>query len=275
MKICITVGHSILKNGACTSADGLVNEYQYNKLLAPILADIFRKKGHTVSVIICPEKQFSSKNEEKSYKIPKVNNGEYDLLIELHLNASDGQGKGSEVLYYSNKGLEYATRICNKLGMVFKNRGAKLDKGLYILNSSKPTAILIESFFCDNKEDYEKAEKLGYEGVAKLIVEGVLNNNINGGDIKQIKHTIVYSGDDRVSAEIIGLYYKRKDESCLVTDIKDYKPYKTENLYVIGGGACSKMEEMSKSTGEKFTQIYDSDVWSTMDKVRAFIKEKA
>lgn len=274
MKICITVGHSILKNGACTSADGLVNEYQYNKLLATILADIFRKEGHTVSVIICPEKQFSSKNEEKSYKIPRVNNEEYDLLIELHLNASDGQGKGSEVLYYSNKGLEYATRICNKLGMVFKNRGAKLDKGLYILNSSKPTSILIESFFCDNKEDYEKAEKLGYEGVAKLIVEGVLNNNIKNEDIKKIKHTIVYSGDDRVSAEIIGLYYKRKDESYLVTDIKDYKPYKTENLYVIGGGACSKIKEMSKTTGEKFTQIYDSDVWSTMDKARAFIKEK-
>ncbi|HBF1195323.1 TPA: N-acetylmuramoyl-L-alanine amidase, partial [Clostridioides difficile] len=30
MKICITVGHSILKNGSCTSADGVVNEYQYN-----------------------------------------------------------------------------------------------------------------------------------------------------------------------------------------------------------------------------------------------------
>ncbi|HGT0012810.1 TPA: N-acetylmuramoyl-L-alanine amidase, partial [Clostridioides difficile] len=26
MKICITVGHSILKSGACTSADGVINE---------------------------------------------------------------------------------------------------------------------------------------------------------------------------------------------------------------------------------------------------------
>ncbi|EQF48227.1 N-acetylmuramoyl-L-alanine amidase family protein [Clostridioides difficile CD170] len=104
MKICITVGHSILKSGACTSADGVVNEYQYNKSLAPVLADIFRKEGHKVDVIICPEKQFKTKSEEKSYKIPRVNGGGYDLLIELHLNASDGQGKGSEVLYYSNKG---------------------------------------------------------------------------------------------------------------------------------------------------------------------------
>lgn len=275
MKICITVGHSILKSGACTSADGVVNEYQYNKSLAPVLADMFRKEGHKVDVIICPEKQFKTKNEEKSYKIPRVNGGGYDLLIELHLNASDGQGKGSEVLYYSNKGLEYATRICKKLGTVFKNRGAKLDKSLYILNSSKPTAILIESFFCDNKEDYEKAEKLGYEGLAKLIVEGVLNKSIVNDEVKQMyKHTIVYSGDDKVSADILGLYYKREKESYLVTDIKDYNPHQTQNLYVIGGGTCNKMKEMSKTTGEKFTQIYDSDVWSTMDKAREFVKAK-
>lgn len=275
MKICITVGHSILKSGACTSADGVVNEYQYNKSLAPVLADVFRKEGHKVDVIICPEKQFKTKSEEKTYKIPRVNSGGYDLLIELHLNASDGQGKGSEVLYYSNKGLEYATRICKKLGTVFKNRGAKLDKSLYILNSSKPTAILLESFFCDNKEDYEKAKKLGYEGMAKLIVEGVLNKSINNNEVKQMyKHTIVYSGDDRVSADILGLYYKRAKESYLVTDINSYKPHQTQNLYVIGGVTCNKMKELSKSTGEKFTQIYSDDVWSTMDKAREFIKEK-
>ncbi|HBG4840127.1 TPA: N-acetylmuramoyl-L-alanine amidase [Clostridioides difficile] len=275
MKICITVGHSILKSGACTSADGVVNEYQYNKSLAPVLADTFRKEGHKADVIICPEKQFKTKNEEKSYKIPRVNSGGYDLLIELHLNASNGQGKGSEVLYYSNKGLEYATRICDKLGTVFKNRGAKLDKSLYILNSSKPTAILIESFFCDNKEDYEKAKKLGYEGMAKLIVEGVLNKSIESNEVKQMyKHTIVYSGDDRVSADILGLYYKREKESYLVTDIKDYKPHRTQNLYVIGGVTCNKMKEMSKTTGEKFTQLYGNDVWSTMDKAIEFVKEK-
>ncbi|HCD8960474.1 N-acetylmuramoyl-L-alanine amidase [Clostridioides sp. ES-S-0001-03] len=275
MKICITVGHSILKSGACTSADGVVNEYQYNKSLAPVLADTFRKEGHKVDVIICPEKQFKTKTEEKSYKIPRVNGGGYDLLIELHLNASDGQGKGSEVLYYSNKGLEYATRICKKLGTVFKNRGAKLDKGLYILNSSKPTAILIESFFCDNKEDYEKAKKLGYEGMAKLIVEGVLNKTINNVEVgKMYKHTIVYSGDDKVSADILGLYYKRSKESYLVVDIKDYKPHQTQNLYVIGGVTCNKMKEMSKTTGEKFTQIYADDVWLTMDRAREFVKEK-
>ncbi|EGT4165939.1 TPA: N-acetylmuramoyl-L-alanine amidase [Clostridioides difficile] len=268
MKICITVGHSILKNGSCTSADGVVNEYKYNKSLAPVLADTFRKEGHKADVIICPEKQFKTKNEEKSYKIPRVNSGGYDLLIELHLNASNGQGKGSEVLYYSNKGLEYATRICDKLGTVFKNRGAKLDKSLYILNSSKPTAILIESFFCDNKEDYEKAKKLGHEGIAKLIVEGVLNKNINNEGVKQMyKHTIVYDGEvDKIPATVVGWGYN--DGKILICDIKDYVPGQTQNLYVVGGGACEKISSITK---EKFTMIKGNDRFDTLYKALDFI----
>ncbi|EQF46848.1 putative phage endolysin [Clostridioides difficile DA00246] len=111
--------------------------------------------------------------------------------------------------------------------------------------------------------------------MAKLIVEGVLNKSIESNEVKQMyKHTIVYSGDDRVSADILGLYYKRAKESYLVIDIKDYKPHRTQNLYVIGGVTCNKMKEMSKTTGEKFTQLYGNDVWSTMDKVIEFVKEK-
>ncbi len=31
MKICITVGHSILKGGKSTGVNGIVDEYNYNK----------------------------------------------------------------------------------------------------------------------------------------------------------------------------------------------------------------------------------------------------
>ncbi|MGO0884233.1 hypothetical protein ACTPDI_15765 [Clostridioides difficile] len=88
------------------------------------------------------------------------------------------------------------------------------------------------------------------------------------------KHTIVYSGDDKVSADILGLYYKRAKESYLVTDREDYKPHRTQNLYVVGGETCNKMKEMSKATGEKFTEIYSDDVWPTIDRAREFVKTK-
>ncbi|HBG6885386.1 TPA: N-acetylmuramoyl-L-alanine amidase [Clostridioides difficile] len=277
MKICITVGHSILKSGTCTSADGVINEYQYNKSLAPVLADIFRKEGHKVDVIICPEKQFKTKSEEKSYKIPKINSGNYNLLIELHLNSSGVGAFGTEVFYYSEKGKEYAQRVVDKLSKPFirkkgdkevGNRGAKLDKSLYILNSSKPTAILIESFFCDNKEDYEKAKKLGYEGMAKLIVEGVLNKNINNEGVKQMyKHTIVYDGEvDKIPATVVGWGYN--DGKILICDIKDYIPGQTQNLYVVGGGACEKIGSITK---ENYTVIKGNDRFDTLYKVLDFI----
>ncbi|EML0354996.1 TPA: N-acetylmuramoyl-L-alanine amidase [Clostridioides difficile] len=277
MKICITVGHSILKSGACTSADGVVNEYQYNKSLAPVLADRFKKEGHKADVIICPEKQFKTKDEEKTYKIPRVNSGGYDLLIELHLNSSGVGAFGTELFYYSEKGKEYAQRVVDKLSKPFirkkgdkevGNRGAKLDKSLYILNSSKPTAILIESFFCDNKEDYEKAKKLGHEGIAKLIVEGVLNKNINNEGVKQMyKHTIVYDGEvDKILANVLSWGYS--PSKVLVCDIKDYVPGQTENLYVVGGGACEKISSITK---EKFIMIKGNDRFDTLYKALDFI----
>ncbi|WP_143476136.1 N-acetylmuramoyl-L-alanine amidase [Clostridioides difficile] len=279
MKICITVGHSILKSGACTSANGVVNEYQYNKSLAPVLADTFRKEGHKADVIICPEKQFKTKSEEKSYKIPKVNSGGYDLLIELHLNSSGVGAFGTEVFYYSEKGKEYAQRVVDKLSKPFirkkgdkevGNRGVKLDKSLYILNSSKPTAILIESFFCDNKEDYEKAKKLGYEGMAKLIVEGVLNKNIGDEGVKEMyKHTIVYSGEvDKIPATVVGWGYN--DGKILICDIKDYVPGQTENLYIVGGGACEKISSITK---EHYAMIKGNDRFDTLYKALDFIKK--
>jgi len=125
MKTAITVGHSILKNGLCTSADGLFNEYQYCKTLAHILADILIKEGYEVDVIICPEREFTSKTQEKNYKLSRVNRKKYDLVIELHLNSYNGTAKGTEVLYFNNTGKMYAQRVVNRLGTVFTSRGVK------------------------------------------------------------------------------------------------------------------------------------------------------
>ena len=63
MKIALTVGHSLLKNGCYTSADGTryggCNEYKWCKTFSKQVANALRKKGHKVDVIICPEKKFT------------------------------------------------------------------------------------------------------------------------------------------------------------------------------------------------------------------------
>lgn len=182
MKIILTVGHSILKNGACTSADGRpfggILEYSYNKNIVDRVAAYLRDAGHTVDVLVCPELEFKKSSEEKDYKLARVNNGGYDLAVELHLNASNlHNARGCEVLYKTESGRKIAQQIQNRLATVFKNRGIQKRTNLYMLNSTKPTTIMLETFFCDNSADCALAEKTD---VARLIAEG-----IHGGQISQ------------------------------------------------------------------------------------------
>lgn len=183
MKIILTVGHSILKNGNCTSADGRpfggVLEYAYNKNIVHRVAEYLRKAGHQVDVLICPELQLAKSTDEKAYKVPKVNAGNYDLVAELHLNASKyHNARGCEVLYICEKGKEIAERIHARLAAVFSARGIQRRTDLYMLTQTKPVALIIESFFCDNSNDCALAEKTD---VARLIAEGIHGGEIPGG----------------------------------------------------------------------------------------------
>lgn len=171
LKICVTVGHSQLKNGAYTSADGReyggVIEYKYcrdfaKKYLVPQL----KKAEHDVDLIICPERKFTDAKQERDYKLSRINKVAYDLVMEIHLNSAQPSAHGTEVLYVSSKGKEYAEKIVNALGEVYTNRGAKKRTDLYMLNGTKPVTVMLELFFCTNKDDYKKGH--GRKNATKL-----------------------------------------------------------------------------------------------------------
>lgn len=214
MRIFLSVGHSILKGGGCTSASGQVNEYRYNKELAPYVKKALESLGHTCDVVVCPEGRFTSWTQERGYKLPIANSGKYDLVCELHLNASNGQGQGSEVLYYpgDKKGSEIASRGANALSKLgFKNRGAKSRGDLYIIAATKPTAVLFETFFCDNKHDTDLANKLGFEKIAGAICYGLvgkypsISTNIKRDETKVNKPVCVmyFRDGNKTTAEFI------------------------------------------------------------------------
>lgn len=178
MKIALTVGHSRLKNGCYTSADGKkyggCNEYIWCKRFSRQVAAALKKNGHTVKRIVCPEKKFTSSKQEKPYKLNLINSGKYDLVIEFHLNAGAPTSKGVEVLYKSDAGKKYAKKIQKQLATVFSDRGIKKRDDLYILNGTKPPALIIETFFCTSKEDFKKAKGLAKRTkLAKLVAKGV------------------------------------------------------------------------------------------------------
>lgn len=183
MKIILTVGHSILKNGNCTSADGRpyggVLEYAYNKNIVNRVAEYLRIVDHKVDVLVCPELRFSKSTDEKAYKLQRVNSGGYDLAVELHLNATAlHNARGCEVLYLSEEGKKIAQRVLASLAKVFKSRGIQKRSGLYMLNSTKPTAIMLETFFCDNSADCALAEQ---HDIALRIAEGIHGGSIAHG----------------------------------------------------------------------------------------------
>mgnify|MGYP002514809442 CR=1 FL=1 len=179
MRILLTVGHSILKNGAITSADGTKfgggNEYKYCKSLSKYVKKALEANGHEVDREVCPENTFTSSTQERTYKLAIEHATRYDLVIELHLNASETKtAEGCEILYKSTTGKKYANKIQKQLAKVFKDRGAKKCDNLYMLNQTKAPAIILEPFFCTNKKEWKYARRpKNKEKIAKLIANGI------------------------------------------------------------------------------------------------------
>ena len=258
MKILLTVGHSILKTGVCTSADGRpyggVLEYAYNKKIVNQVATYLRPMGHTVDVLICPELQFSCSTEEKEYKVTKANSGDYALIAELHLNASAlHNAKGCEVLYISDAGKVVAQRIQAKLSTVFADRGVAYRDNLYMLTKTKPISVMIESFFCDNSSDCALAAETD---VARLIAEGIHGGNIEAAPEEEHPMGILYRvqigafiGKDNTQCMIDELEAKGYDAFVITVDMGDQFLYRVQIGSYEERANAEKMRDNLKISG--------------------------
>lgn len=216
MKILLSVGHSILATGQCTSADGRpyggVLEYAYNKAIVEDVEAYLQSVGHEVDLLICPELRFSKSSEEKPYKLNYENAGNYDLVCELHLNASAAHNaRGCEVLYLSEAGKAFAQQIQMQLATVFKDRGIQKRDNLYMLTKTKAPAVMVESFFCDSSVDCELAEKTD---IALLIAQGIHGGEITAKQDKPVASGMLY----KVQA---GAFRKKENADRLLTELKN------------------------------------------------------
>ncbi|MED9967309.1 MAG: N-acetylmuramoyl-L-alanine amidase [Blautia sp.] len=226
MKYFICVGHANYGGGVISSADGTkyggVNEYKYNKELAPHVVKWLEKAGHKAVLCIAPEGKLHSLNEEINYFIGEEHKDDYDLSVQLHLNAFNGSAHGTEVYAYNAEGLKVAERICKKLATVWTDRGAQIKTGLYWTRKTKAKAVLIESFFCDSKEDYQKAKKLGMDAHAKLIAEGIVGKSISGSTGKPSSKPAVPAKPTGKAKYIVqaGAFSDKKNADALVKKLK-------------------------------------------------------
>lgn len=173
MRINVHAGHT-RQSGKAPGASGYVHESRIDRKIARHVIKILRKRGHIV--YNCTSNGANS--SDNLYQIvKKCNAHKVDLDVSIHLNCYNGSAKGTETLIRTSnsKAGKAASRInSNLVKLGFYNRGVKTRSDLYVLNRTNAPALLIETFFCDNKEDVKRYKKLGYKKIAEAIANGIV-----------------------------------------------------------------------------------------------------
>ena len=168
MRICIVSGHTT--SGKGTGAKGYICESTQNRVVAKKVVDYLKEEGHYVV--------YGEINNSSNYLAEQVaiaNKEQFDLVVQIHFNA--GGGTGTETLYTSSTGQKYANQITNRLGVLYKQRGAKKRTDLYWLNKTKYPSVLVEVCFVDSKVDTDKY-LTNVDYTARLIAEGIQDKEI-------------------------------------------------------------------------------------------------
>ena len=164
----------------CIGAVGVVDEYNtmqmfYDKVVAILLAN-----GHTV--IDC-NSNASDQIGELSEGATKANDAMVHLFISFHMNASNGEGHGTEALIASTNSESYplAQRLCDAFGSLgFTNRGVKVvgDYEMHYINAPN---IIFETCFCDNAADVALFNEIGMDKLALTVCKAI-DANISAVD---------------------------------------------------------------------------------------------
>ena len=168
-KVFLSAGHGGSDPGAV--GNGLKEKDINLQVLLACQSELVR---HGVIVIASRTKD---ENDRVTEETREANASGAEIAVSFHINASGGDG--FEAYYYtnSNKGKKLAA-ICEKyvkeLGQ--NSRGLKSGNHLYFIKNTTMPAVLVESFFIDNKNDVTIGDEIDEQkafGVAyaKAILE--------------------------------------------------------------------------------------------------------
>ncbi len=194
MKFNIHAGHNPDGKVAC-GAVGLIKESTEARKIKDKVIQYLRKAGHTANDTTC--NNGTSQNDVLQKIVKKCNENKVDIDVSIHFNAGANDKKGNdkstgvEVLIYSNKSKakDEAERICNKLANIgFKNRGVKVRDDLFYLRKVNNPCILIETCFCDDKDDVDIYLD-NVDKISKSIAEALINTTISSSTTTTSKTT--------------------------------------------------------------------------------------
>lgn len=170
MYIAVDMGHCPKSTGA----NGYLNELTEDRKIGAALIKELQARGHKV-IDVTPA---DSAGEWLTGRANRANAAGVDFFVSIHLNA--GGGTGTEVLTTSNSGAKAiaartSTTVAKALGL--RDRGRKDRNNVTVIKATKMPAMLVEVCFVDTKKDAEAYWKLGAEGVALAIANGIDGTN--------------------------------------------------------------------------------------------------
>lgn len=212
MRLAIHAGHT-KQSGSSAGASGYVHESIVDRQITKKVISILRSRGHTV--YDCTSEGNGA--SDNLYRIVNKSNAHsVDLVVSIHLNCYNGKGHGTEVEVYdtSSKATKYAKKIAKNISALgFTNRGVKEMPYLYVLRHTNSPALLIESFFCDNKSDYNTFKEVGVTKIATAIANGIVTTSKKKKKSpKKYKYKALYNMNVRKSKHgaVVGMVSKGK-----------------------------------------------------------------
>lgn len=121
-------------------------------------------------------------------QVRNINDRPNDVGFAWHLNASDGNGHGVEVLCYSEKESPMAARISAEIAKRtgWKDRGAKIRPDIGVIRSSNCPFFLVEAGFIDNDGDMSK---WNVDAITSAVIFAYFGQETQGGSTSTVTPT--------------------------------------------------------------------------------------
>lgn len=190
IKITIHPGHT-KENGGAPGGHGILNESDVNREIVNALTNYLIAPSDVECIT---QYVNTAKNASDCLRqlCSMANNADADFNISIHTNIGrrdtkgDGRLGGCEIFIYNNASdkVKLASNILSNLkniGLPLRSdatspkEGIKINPGFYILKHTTKPTLLVEVFFLDDKDDINLYNRIGADGIAKAIGDGIIN----------------------------------------------------------------------------------------------------
>ena len=185
--IVIDAGHGGIDGGA-TSCTGRL-ESAYNLEISMRLNDLFHLLGYDTRMIRTTDTSVYTKGEtiaqqkvsDLKERVRIVNETENGLLLSIHQNNfSDGRYSGAQVFYAQTEGSEALAKLLQSALVESlnpgSNRKSKKSDGVYLMEHTERTGVLVECGFLSNPEEEARLRDPEYQRKLCCVIAATVSS---------------------------------------------------------------------------------------------------